>query len=137
VEIRKLIERLRENRVIIFSTHILQEATAVADRIVIINGGKLVADGTAEQLSSKYNDIQSVRLLVKGADAALAEPLRNITGVQTVEMQNGPSGYGRFALRIGGGNAAINTACEEVAALVQGKGMRLAELAPERLTLEQ
>ena len=37
VEIRKLIERLRENRCIIFSTHILQEATAVADRLVIVN----------------------------------------------------------------------------------------------------
>ncbi|MCB9894495.1 MAG: ATP-binding cassette domain-containing protein [Planctomycetes bacterium] len=137
VGIRKLIERLRENRCIIFSTHILQEATAVADRLVIINGGKKVADGTVDELSSKYNDIQTVRLLVKGADAKLAEPLRNIDNVQTVEMQQGPSGYGRFQLRIGGGSGAIHTACERIADMVLKGGMKLAELSPERLTLEQ
>lgn len=137
VEIRKLIERLRENRCIIFSTHILQEATAVADRLVIINGGKKVADGTVEELSAKYVDVQSVRLMVKGADAKLAEPLRNIAGVQAVEMQQSPTGYGRFQLRVGGGARSIRGACESVADLVQKQGLKLAELAPERLTLEQ
>ncbi|MCB9933976.1 MAG: ATP-binding cassette domain-containing protein [Planctomycetes bacterium] len=137
VEIRKLIERLRANRCIIFSTHILQEATAVADRLVIINGGKKVADGTVEELSARYVDVQSVRLLVKGADAKLAEPLRNLEGVQAVEMQQGPTGYGRFLLRVGGGAWAIRSACEHVADLVAKNGLKLAELAPERLTLEQ
>ncbi|MCA8917004.1 MAG: ATP-binding cassette domain-containing protein [Planctomycetes bacterium] len=137
VGIRKLIERLRENRCIIFSTHILQEATAVADRLVIINGGKKVADGTVDELSSKYNDVQNVRLLVKGADAKFAEPLRNVDGVETVEMQNGPSGYGRFIVRIGGGSNAIHAGCEHIADMVYKGGMKLAELAPERLTLEQ
>ena len=137
VEIRKLIERLRENRVIIFSTHILQEATAVADRLVIINGGKVVADGTSEELSARFIEQQSVRLLVKGGDAKLAEPLRNMANVSSVELQQGPAGYGRYQLRVGGGAKAIRTACEEIASLVQGKGLSLAELAPEKLSLEQ
>ncbi|MBZ0135555.1 MAG: ABC transporter ATP-binding protein [Planctomycetes bacterium] len=137
VEIRKLIERLRENRCIIFSTHILQEATAVADRLVIVNAGKKVADGTVDELASKSVDTQHVRLLVKGADAGLAEPLRNIANVQQVEMQQGPTGYARFGLRVGGGLKAIRTACEEIAALAHGRGFALSELAPEKLTLEQ
>ena len=137
VEIRKLIERLRENRCIIFSTHILQEATAVADRLVIVNHGRKIADGTVDDLAAKAASVQHVRLLVKGADASLAEPLRNISNVQMVEKQQGPEGYARFALRIGGGLNAIRAACEEIAALVQSKGHALSELAPEKLTLEQ
>jgi ABC-2 type transport system ATP-binding protein len=137
VEIRKLIERLRENRCIIFSTHILQEATAVADRLVIVNGGRKVADGTVDELSLKAVEKQSVRLLAKGADAKLAEPLRNLPNVLTVEMAQGPTGYGRFNLIVGGGLRGIRAACEEIAAVVQARGHALAELAPEKLTLEQ
>lgn len=137
VEIRKLIERLRENRCIIFSTHILQEATAVADRLVIVNQGRKIADGTVDDLAAKAASIQHVRLLVRGGDASLAEPLRNIDNVQQVEKQQGPEGYARFGLRVGGGINAIRKACEQIAELVQGRGCGLAELAPEKLTLEQ
>lgn len=137
VEIRKLIERLRENRCIIFSTHILQEATAVADRLVIVNQGRKIADGTVDDLANKAASIQQVRLLVRGADAALAEPLRNIDNVRQVDKQQGPEGYARFSLRVGGGVSAIRKACEQIAELVQGKGHGLSELAPEKLTLEQ
>jgi ABC-2 type transport system ATP-binding protein len=137
VEIRKLINRLREGRCIIFSTHILQEATAVADRLVIINGGKIIADGSADELSAKAADVQAVRVLVKGANAAFVEVLRNITYVQTVEMQAGPTGYGRFQLRIGGGSRGVREACEAIAETAHARGMKIAELAPEKLTLEQ
>jgi ABC-2 type transport system ATP-binding protein len=137
VEIRKLINRLRENHCIIFSTHILQEATAVADRLVIINGGKKVADGTVDELTAKAADVQSVRLLVKGAEATLAEPLRNVENVQTVEMEQGPTGYARFTLKVGGGVRGCRAACESIDELVQRKDLRVSELAPERLSLEQ
>lgn len=137
VEIRKLINRLRENRCIIFSTHILQEATAVADRLVIVNGGRKIADGTVDELTSRAADTQNVRVLVKGADASLAEPMRNVEHVKTVEMEKGPTGYARFTLKVDGGVRGCRGACEGVAALVQGKGLQLSELAPERLTLEQ
>ena len=137
VGIRKLIERLRENRCIVFSTHILQEATAVADRLVIVNSGKKIADGTVDELAADAASVQHVRLLVKGGDATLAEPLRNLSNVQQVEKLQGPDGYTRFGLRVGGGIAAIRTACEEISALIHGKGLGLTELAPEKLTLEQ
>jgi ABC-2 type transport system ATP-binding protein len=137
VEIRKLIDRLRENRCIIFSTHILQEATAVADRLVIVNGGRKVADGTVDELSHKAIERQSVRLLAKGADAKLVEPLRNVQNVQQVEITQGPTGYGRYNLIVGGGLRGVRAACEEIAAMVQTMGHGLAELAPEKLTLEQ
>lgn len=53
VAIRTLVKSLAQEKTIIFSTHILQEVEALADRIVIINEGKLVAQGTKRELAEK------------------------------------------------------------------------------------
>jgi ABC-2 type transport system ATP-binding protein len=136
IEIRHLIDRLREGRCIIFSTHILQEATAVASRLVIINGGRKIADGTVDQLSAQSADTQSVRLLVRGGDG-LEPELATIENVKRIDKQQGPSGYARFQLSVGGGASGGRKACEDIAALVHARGLALAELAPEKRTLEQ
>ncbi len=136
IEIRKLIERLRQSKCIIFSTHILQEATAVASRLVIVNGGKKVADGTVEQLAAQSSDTLAVRVLVKGGDDALSEAFARLETVKSVEKQQGPSGYTRFLLTVGGGQRGSRETCEAVAVQVQSRGFLLAELAPEKQTLE-
>ncbi len=56
IEIRALVKSLAKEKTIIFSTHILQEVEALADRIVIINEGKLVAQGTRRELAEKVPD---------------------------------------------------------------------------------
>lgn len=53
IEVRNLIKSLAREKTILFSTHILQEVEALADRIVIINEGKLVAQGTLKELAEK------------------------------------------------------------------------------------
>ena len=53
IDIRKLVKSLAKEKTILFSTHILQEVEALADRIVIINEGKLVAEGTKQELAEK------------------------------------------------------------------------------------
>jgi len=53
IEIRALVKSLAKEKTILFSTHILQEVEALADRIVIINEGKLVAYGTKQELAAK------------------------------------------------------------------------------------
>jgi ABC-2 type transport system ATP-binding protein len=50
LEIRSLVKELAQQKTIIFSTHILQEVQAITHRIIIINRGKIVADGTVEAL---------------------------------------------------------------------------------------
>lgn len=136
IEIRQLINRLRRDKCIIFSTHILQEATAVASRLVIINGGEKIADGVAEDLASKAADRQDIRVLVRGADAAFAEALRAVPGTASVEEQVGPDGYRRYLVRADGGQRGTRETCERIAALAQGRNLPIAELAPEKLTLE-
>jgi ABC-2 type transport system ATP-binding protein len=56
IEVRALVKGLAKEKTIIFSTHILQEVEALADRIVIINEGKLVAQGTRRELAEKVRD---------------------------------------------------------------------------------
>ena len=53
IEIRALVKSLAKEKTILFSTHILQEVEALADRIVIINEGKLVAYGTKQELAAQ------------------------------------------------------------------------------------
>ncbi|OGX04157.1 MAG: hypothetical protein A3G87_08930 [Omnitrophica bacterium RIFCSPLOWO2_12_FULL_50_11] len=53
IDIRKLIKELAKEKTIIFSTHILQEVEAIADRIVIINEGVVVSQGTQQELANE------------------------------------------------------------------------------------
>lgn len=53
VEIRSLIKMLVKNKTIIFSTHILQEIEALADKVVVINEGRIVANGTLSELAQQ------------------------------------------------------------------------------------
>ncbi len=59
IGIRDLIRELAKNKTIIFSTHILQEVDALADRIVIINNGKVVAEGTKKELAKQAGEAES------------------------------------------------------------------------------
>ncbi|MFH0986069.1 MAG: ATP-binding cassette domain-containing protein [Candidatus Omnitrophota bacterium] len=56
IAIRTLVKSLAQEKTILFSTHILQEVEALADRIVIINEGKLVAQGTKRELAEKVQN---------------------------------------------------------------------------------
>ncbi|MBC8384928.1 MAG: ATP-binding cassette domain-containing protein [Candidatus Cloacimonetes bacterium] len=56
VEIRELIKELGKEKTLIISSHILQEVQAVCDRIVIINNGKIVADGSSDELKSSFQN---------------------------------------------------------------------------------
>lgn len=70
VEIRKLIRSLGRAKTVILSTHILQEVTAVCDRVIIIHKGSIVADGTPRDLQESYRgaDRISIELQTNGAD---------------------------------------------------------------------
>ncbi len=76
VEIRKIIRRLGSQKTIIISTHILSEAEATCDRIVIINKGRIIADGSAEQL--KNQDLSTINELNLEISRAQWEDVRNL-----------------------------------------------------------
>lgn len=68
-EIRAIIKEIGKKKTIIFSTHILSEAEATCDRVVIMNKGKLVADGTTEMLKGNKSDNNITRITIKHIDS--------------------------------------------------------------------
>jgi len=68
VEIRKLIRQLGKEKTVILSTHILPEVEATCDRILIINNGKIVADGTADMLRKRAQGQEVLKIQILDSD---------------------------------------------------------------------
>lgn len=85
VEIRQLIRELGKEKTVILSTHIMQEVEAVCDRVLIIGDGKIVADGTPDQLHTEFHGAQELDVLIAGATRAQVEKaLKALDGVEQV-----------------------------------------------------
>ncbi|HKM92014.1 MAG TPA: ATP-binding cassette domain-containing protein [Prolixibacteraceae bacterium] len=66
IEIRELIKKIGREKTVILSSHILAEVEATCDRIMIINKGKIVADGTSEQLRKQAQGDELLRVRIEG-----------------------------------------------------------------------
>lgn len=93
VEIRKLIRELGRHKTVILSTHILPEVEATCDRILIINKGKIVANGTAESLRNQSSGNAVMRVLIEGAGVAdIRSAMLKIPGIKQVLPIDNTSG---------------------------------------------
>jgi len=87
VEIRKLIRELGKEKTVILSTHILPEVEATCDRILIINKGKIVADGTSETLRKQASGTEIVKVRIEdGGTSEIQSALSSLSSVQQVEL---------------------------------------------------
>ena len=68
VEIRSLIKKLGKEKLVLMSSHILQEIQATVDRIIIIDQGKIVADGTSEELIADSKGMTKLKLEILDGD---------------------------------------------------------------------
>jgi ABC-2 type transport system ATP-binding protein len=85
VEIRKIIKEIGKEKTIILSTHILSEAEATCDRIVIINQGQIVADGSTADLKQSLSSKNMMHLCLQNADFKIVEAnLSALDGVESV-----------------------------------------------------
>ncbi len=83
VEIRSIIKEIGKTKTIIFSTHILSEAEATCDRVVIINNGAIAADGSTEVLKTSEGGTSLVSLTLQNADKDdIAAVLKGFTGIK-------------------------------------------------------
>src|SRR5437899_9389838 len=86
-EVRGLIRRMGVRKAIIFSTHILEEVDAVCSRAIIIDRGKIVANGTPQQLRQKSEWAGAVTLRVSGINgAALNQKLLQLSSVKRMSV---------------------------------------------------
>jgi ABC-2 type transport system ATP-binding protein len=86
-EVRKLIGRMAKDKAIVISTHILEEVDAICTRALIIDRGRVVADGTPGALMARSRYHNAVSLTLSGqSTVAIAEKLRNLPGISTIEV---------------------------------------------------
>ncbi len=90
-QVRKLIKQLAEgsNKIVVISTHILEEVSAVCTRAVVIAHGRLLADGTPEQLEARSRYHQAVTVALE--QPVDSQPLLALAGVDAVEVR--PDGH--------------------------------------------
>lgn len=84
-EIRQLIKELAKEHTIIMSTHVMQEASSVCNRMLIINKGKVIADGTAEELSKMSQNEKVLLLDIEGDQ--VEEKIRRLEHVKKIEVK--------------------------------------------------
>ena len=84
-EIRNVICELGKNRTIILSSHILPELSAICDRVIIINKGKIVAEDTPENLSKKLTNDNKFVIRVSGEKSVIESVLSEVPGVEYIE----------------------------------------------------
>ena len=100
VEIRQLIKEIGREKTVILSTHILPEVQATCSRIVIINGGKLVADGTPDELRARERGGR-YRVVVESngvGKEAIRDRLASLAGVARCTLLGAEEGSHAFAI---------------------------------------
>lgn len=85
IEIRDLIKELSKEHTIILSSHILSEISAICDKVMIINKGKLIVSDTPESLSKHIGGSNGLHLEVKGNETVIKEALSSINEITRID----------------------------------------------------
>ncbi len=105
IEIRNLIKEAGKEKTVILSTHILPEVEAMSDRILIINEGKIVADGSSESLRKASGEGLTVRVRFDSESHSdgVITALKSISGVTAVDLLNDKNTF-----IVAGGSGELN-----------------------------
>ena len=131
VEIRKLIKELGKHKTVILSTHILPEVEATCDRILIINEGRIVADGTSEILRKQASGKEILRVRIQDGDPnTVFKALQGLAS--TVQVSFVDDADDRFELQC----KEDSDTAREVFRLCVDKNWTLTEMIPFETKLE-
>ena len=132
-QVRELITEMAREKAIIVSTHILEEVEAVCTRAIVINKGRIVADGTAEDLMRRvpYHGAVAIRVATDKAEAVrgVVAALAGVDKVETVGAE-----HGQMQLRAIPKNGAGIVA--DVASAIRQKSLTVDEIYVERGKLD-
>ena len=132
-QVRTLIQQMASDKAVIISTHILEEVEAVCTRAVIIARGKLLADGTPEDLLKRSPLHNAVEIKVSPAAAdAITKDLASLTSVGQVERST--SIDAQILLSVTSKTGA--PIAPEVAATLKEKGHEVSDLKTEKGALD-
>ncbi len=131
LEIRRLIGHLGQDRTVLLSTHVLSEVRDTCSRLLIINKGKMIADGSVAELTAQASG--RVHVLVEIAGDGVSTGIAGLAGVVEV-VQREASGDNRTALRVAAdGGRDVRP---DIFGLARDRGWTLYELHHEARSLE-
>jgi ABC-2 type transport system ATP-binding protein len=94
IEIRSLIKELGKRKTVILSTHILQEVEAICNQVLIINDGRIAAQGCPEEIAGSMKGGDTWRLILKGADADIVkDKLSALGNISNLLVENTPNKF--------------------------------------------
>jgi ABC-2 type transport system ATP-binding protein len=128
VEIRRLISQLGQERTVLLSTHVLPEVQFTCSRLLIINRGKIVADGAVESLVGQAT--AGIRISVEASGTGVENRLARLEGVRGVERRDAADG--RIKLNV----TATEDVRPHIFELAKSEGWTLYELHQEAGSLE-
>ena len=130
IEIRRLIQDLREERTILLSSHILPEVAQLCQRVIIINKGEIVATDSPANLTSQLQKTVKIVLEVSGPSQEFPQEIENMAGVEKVSVES--NGTSRFVIET---DPSMDMR-PQIAAMAVEKGCGLLELRKIQLSLE-
>ncbi len=133
IEIRDLIKRLGKNHTVILSSHILPEVQAICERIIVVNNGRLVADGATDTLAHDLSKDHRLLLRAEGPEREMVHALRALPRiVEVVSMGEKEPGVYEISVE----TEPTADPRKDIFALMVRKGWPLMALKNMDLTLE-
>jgi len=133
VGIRELIKELGREKTVIISTHILPEVSATCNRVIIINQGKIVADGSPDELSDMAKGKLSIFVSLRAQKEDVEAKLSELPWIESfIEVSSTEEGALRYKITPSDGDGRT----EELFKLAVQNGWIITELYREKATLE-
>ena len=132
-DVRLLIQRMSKGKVIVLSTHILEEVEEVCTRAIIISEGRLLFDGSPAELRARSRVHRAVVLHLSGGASGARATLEKLDGVREVEELGEADGLQRLMVYPEGARSIVHT----VAECAQTAGWEVDHLHVERGNLEE
>ena len=101
IEIRNLIKDIGQEKLVLFSTHILPEVAATCSRILMINHGQIVANGTLEELLNQVRSENILHVAIKGTEDEITSKLRELDGIAEITSVKTDNGIVRYEIASG------------------------------------
>ncbi len=131
IEIRELIKEIGKEKTVILSSHILAEVEATCDRVLIINKGKIVADGTPSELRNKAQGNEVLKVAICGGERNnVYEALKQLHEVNVVSFTNDEMTSYEVESR------PQTSSCEAIFKMCAANGWYLTQLTPIEKNLE-
>ncbi len=134
IEIRNLIRSLKEDHIVILSSHILSEVNEVCDNVMIISHGKLVEQGSPDELEEKFQGSEHVKMSILGSEAQIRGALAGVPNVSDIVISDETDAQGGVICEVT--NSGKDDIRADIARALAGIGLPVLSMEVEKKTLE-